>query len=102
MNCLQTESLIVSIFAQLKMSTEPVAVPGFPRRVGVPTSEFGTKIYYFGNIFAENCMKMTEFGQGEHVASGPLDPPMGIRDFFPAFFIENTRNNKFLSAMLYT
>ena len=33
--------------------------------------------YLFGKSFAQNCMKMKEFGPGEpHVPSIPLDPPM--------------------------
>ena len=46
----------------------------FPRRRGgVPTH----KLALFGKFFAENCMKMKEFGPwGVRVPGTPLDPPM--------------------------
>ena len=41
------------------------------------TPEEGTKTYYFGKIFAQNCMKMKETGSvGGHVPSAPLDLPV--------------------------
>ena len=39
---------------------EAVADPGFPG--GGATPEGGAPTYYFAIFFAENCMKMKEFG----------------------------------------
>ena len=45
---------------------------------GVPTPKVGVLTFYFTNYFAENCMKMKEFGSqgGGGVPGAPLDPPM--------------------------
>ena len=46
---------------------------------GVPTPKMGVLIYYFDNRFAENCIKMKEFGPGGGVVCPwypPLDVPM--------------------------
>ena len=49
-----------------------VADPGFSWG-GAPTA----KILLFCKYFAENCMKMKEFGlPGGGVPGAPLDPPM--------------------------
>ena len=55
------------------MHLTAVADPGFSRG-GYANSQ---KCYYFSNFFAENCMKMKEFGPpGAGVSGAPLDPPM--------------------------
>ena len=49
----------------------------FPR--GCANSQ---KCYYFSIFFAENCMKMKEFGPRGSSLATPLDPPIhGCRDF---------------------
>ena len=55
---------------------EAVADPGFSPGGGAPTP----KIAIIFHIFAENCMKMKEFGPpggGARPWRPPLDPPMG-------------------------
>ena len=42
---------------------------------GPPTLEVGKNLL-FGNNFAENRMKMKEFGHEGGVPGAPLDPPM--------------------------
>ena len=50
-----------------------MADPGFSRGGGAPTPKLGL----FCNFFAENCMKMKEFGPpGGASLTPPLDPPM--------------------------
>ena len=48
-------------------------IQDFPEE-GAPSPKVGL----FCKLFAENCMKMKEFGPGEgvHVTGAPLDPPM--------------------------
>ena len=41
-----------------------------------PTPKVGVLTYYFAFFFAENCMKMKEFGPQGGVPGAPLDPPM--------------------------
>ena len=51
---------------------KPVATQDFPEE-GAPTPKLGL----FYKFFAENCLKMKEFGpQGVRVPGAPLDPPM--------------------------
>ena len=54
----------------------PLVDPGFSW--GVPTPKVGVLTYYFAIFFAENCMKMKEFGPwGElRIPVTPLNPPM--------------------------
>ena len=61
----------------LSNEMESVADPGFSPGGGAPTPKSAI-IFQF---FAENCMKMKEFGPpgGARVPGAPpLDPPMGI------------------------
>ena len=55
--------------------TEPVADPGFTRRVkGEPSPKRGANLL-FGKTFAKNCMKLTEIG----VMEGTFLTPPWIR-----------------------
>ena len=54
-----------------------MADPGFP--MGGANSQVWGKNVLFGKVFAENCMKMKEIGQGAHIPGTPaLDPPMQV------------------------
>ena len=48
-------------------------IQDFPE--GAPTPIVGVPTYFFANLFAENCMKMKEFG-GVVSLVPPSDPPM--------------------------
>ena len=52
---------------------EPVADPGFSPGGGAPTP----KIAIIFHIFAENCMKMKEFGPPGGGGRASLAPPLG-------------------------
>ena len=60
--------------------TNAVADQGFPRPTGGGTNpRSGGKHLLFGNIFAENCMKIIEIGpRGARDPTAPLDLPMQI------------------------
>ena len=59
-------------------SYDSVADPGFPPG-GAPTP----KIAIIFQIFAENCMKMKEFGSPGGASLAPLlGPPMNVPQFF--------------------
>ena len=56
-----------------KTAWNSVVDPGFSW--GAPTAKVGVQTYYF----AENCMKMKEFGPpGSRVPGAPLDPPLKL------------------------
>ena len=64
--------ILTTLFANEITMTTPVADPGFSPG-GAPT----LNIAIIFQIFAENCMKMKEFGPpGRASLSPPLDPPM--------------------------
>ena len=72
-----------------------MADPGFPRG-GTPTSKEDAPSYY-GNIFAESCVKMKEIGpRGGYVfiASPSLDPAMQLnRKLSPARNLTTSKTN---------
>ena len=67
--------LVILYFSNLfctYVHTLPVADPGFS-----PGGAATPKIAIIFQMFAENCMKMKEFGPpGGRVPGAPLDPPM--------------------------
>ena len=52
-----------------------VADPGFPRRGGAPTPEFGPKTYYLTIFLSKTAWKWKKIGPGG-APSAPLDLPM--------------------------
>ena len=61
-------------------------IQDFPK--GVPTPKLGILNYYFAIFFAENCMKMKEFGPRGRPWCPPLDLPIVCTERKRLFFVQ--------------
>ena len=68
----------------------------FPRRA--PTPNVAVLTYYFAIFFAENCMKMKEFGPRGCIPGTPLDPPISTWVHKKIGTRNNNSNNSLLVA----
>ena len=75
--CATSVVLLLMFLYKANLDTKSVADPGFSRG-GAPAP----KLWLFYQFFAENCMKMKEFGPqaGARSWRPPLDPPMEVID----------------------